>query len=85
MRAESRELRMKGYINFAFCMAINYYQLITLVEINQKVLNFSGLVTNAIVFLFLVITLGEPSLLCLKKVIVYMKRIQDNKKNKGQK
>ena len=59
-------------------MAINYYQLVTLVEISPKVLNISGLVINAIFFLFLVITLGQPSLLCLKQLLIYMKRILAN-------
>ena len=58
VRAESRELRVKGWINFAFCIAVNYYQVTTLVEVEQKVHNISGLVTNAIFFLFLAITLG---------------------------
>jgi len=47
-------------------MSVNYYQLITLFEVSEKVLNASGLVINAIFFLFLVVTLGLPSLLSLK-------------------
>ena len=33
VRAEPRELRMTGWINFTFSMLVNYYQLITLVEV----------------------------------------------------
>jgi hypothetical protein len=67
-----------GWVNFAFCMAINFYQLVTLVEVSPNVLNVSGLVVNAIFFLFLAITLGQPSLLCLKQLFVRMKRILVN-------
>jgi hypothetical protein len=59
-------------------MAINYYQLVTLVEVSPKVLNVSGLVINAIFFLFLAITFGQPSLLCLKQLFICMKRILAN-------
>ena len=82
VKAESRELRVTGWINFAFCMAMNYYQLITLVEYKQKVLNVSGLVNNAIFFFFLLITLGSPSLLCLKKLFTYLKRPSSSSKNR---
>ena len=60
-------------------MAINYYQLVTLVEVNPKVLNVSSLVVNAIFFLFLANTLGQPSLLCLKQLVIHMKRILANR------
>ena len=66
IKAQSKELKVTGWVNFAFCMAVNYYQLVTLVEVSPKVLNVSGLVINAIFFLFLVITFGPPILLCLK-------------------
>ena len=65
VRAKSIEQRFADWINFAFSMAVNYYQLVTLVEVKQKVLNFSGWGINTIFFLFMVITLGQPSLLCL--------------------
>jgi hypothetical protein len=78
IKAESTELKVTGWVNFAFCMAINYYQLVTLVEVSPNVLNVSGLVTNAIFFLFLVITFGQPSLLCLKQLLIRMKRIRAN-------
>ena len=55
-------------------MALNYYQLITLVEVRQKVLNISGLVTNAIFFLFLAIILGHPILLRFKQLFLKLKR-----------
>ena len=66
VRAESRELRVMGWVNFAFCMILNYYQLSTLVEVDPKVLNVSGLVISAIFFLFIAITFGQPNLFCLK-------------------
>jgi len=75
IKAQSIELKVTGWVNFAFCMAINYYQLVTLVEVNPKVLNVSGLVTNAIFFLFLAITFGPPSLLCIKQLFIRIKRI----------
>lgn len=75
IKAQSKELKVTGWINFAFCMAINYYQLVTLVEVSPKVLNVSGLVTNEIFFLFLAITFGQPSLLCMKQLFFRMKRI----------
>ena len=75
IKAQSTELKVTGWVNFAFCMAINYYQLVTLVEVNPKVLNVSGLVINAIFFLFLAITFGQPSLLCLKQLFIRMKQI----------
>ena len=59
-------------------MAINYYQLVTLVEVSPKILNVSGLVINAIFFLFLVMTFGQPSLLCLKQLVIHMNRILTN-------
>ena len=34
VRAESREVRVTGWINFAFCMVVNYYQMFTLVEVD---------------------------------------------------
>ena len=55
-------------------MAMNYYQLVTLVEVSPNVLNVSGLVVNAIFFLFLVITFGQPSILCLKQLFIRMKK-----------
>jgi hypothetical protein len=58
IKAQSKELKVNGWINFAFCMVINYYQLVTLVEVSPEVLNVSGLVTNEIFFLFLAITFG---------------------------
>ena len=64
--AVSRELQIAGWINYAFCMVVNYYQLVTLVEYKQNVLNASGLFIIAIIFFFLVTTLGQPSLLSLK-------------------
>jgi len=67
-----------GWVNFAFGIAINYYQLVTLVEVSPKVLNVSGLVINAIFFLFLAITLGQPSLLCLKQILIRMQRTPAN-------
>ena len=78
IKAQSTELKVTGWVNFAFCMAINYYQLVTLVEVSPKVLNVSGLVINAIFFLFLAITLGQPSLLCLKQLFIHIKRILAN-------
>ena len=62
-------------------MVVNYYQLTTLIEVEQKVLNFSGLATDAIFFLFLAITLGQPSLDCIKKLVKYIKRTRDNSEN----
>jgi hypothetical protein len=78
INAQSSELKVTGWVNFAFCMAINYYQLVTLVEVSPKVLNISGLVINAIFFLFIVITCGQPSLLCFKKLFIGIKRIIAN-------
>ena len=78
IKAQSKELKVTGWVNFAFCMAVNYYQLVTLVEVSPEVLNVSGLVTNEIFFLFLAITFGQPSLLCLKQLFVRMKRIFAN-------
>ena len=57
---------MAGWIDFAVCMAVNYYQLITMVESDQKVLNFSGWAINMIFSIFMVITLGYPSLKSIK-------------------
>ena len=67
---------MSGWINFAFCITVNYYQLTTLVEVNEKVLNVSGLVIHSIFFLFLVVTLGQPNLLCLKQLFMNLKLIR---------
>jgi hypothetical protein len=78
IKAQSPELKVTGWVNFAFCMAISYYQLVTLVEVNPKVLHISGLVMNAIFFLFLAITFGQPSLLCIKQLCIKMKRIYSN-------
>ena len=50
MRAGSKEVRVAGWIDFAICMAVNYYQLITMIESDQKVLNLSGWATNILVF-----------------------------------
>ena len=65
-------------------MIVNYYQLVTLVEANQKVLNASGLAMNQIFFVYIVIILGQPSLLCLKNLFKYFKRNRSNKKNSDQ-
>ena len=65
-------------------MAVNYYQLVTLVEADQKVLNFSGWVVNIITFIFTAITFGYPSLVCLKKLVVYIKRTYFNEENRRQ-
>ena len=46
---------MAGWINFAFSMVMNYYQLTTLVEVGEIVLNVSGLVISATFFLFVAI------------------------------
>ena len=75
VQAESIDLKVSRWINFAFCLAINYYQLVTLVEVSPKVLHVSGLVTNTVSFLFLIITFGQPSLLCLKQLVLHSKRI----------
>ena len=66
-------------------MVVNYYQLVTLVEADQKVLIFSGWVVNIITFLFMAITLGYPSLVYLKKLVVYFKRTHFNVENRSQK
>ena len=81
VRAESRELRVMGWVNFAFCMILNYYQLSTLVEVDPKVLNVSGLVISAIFFLFIAITFGQTNLFCLKLLLINMKQSQANSKN----
>ena len=73
------------WINFAFCMVVNYNQMVTLFEVNQNKLNYSGWVVNIISFIFLVITLGCPSLICLKNLVVFIKRTHFNVKNKRQK
>jgi len=65
-------------------MVVNYYQLVTLVEVNQNVLNYSGLVVNIITFIFTAITFGYPSLVCLKKLVVYIKRTYFNEENRRQ-
>ena len=70
------------WINFAFCMAVNYYQLVTLVEVSQSVINCSGWVVNIISFIYMAITLGYPSLICLKKLAVYIKRTHFNIENR---
>jgi len=59
-------------------MVVNYYQLVTLVEVNQKVLICSGWIVNIISFVFMAVTLGYPSLICLKKLVVYIKRTHFN-------
>ena len=74
MRAKSFKVRVTEWINFAFCMAVNYYQLVTLVEDNQKVLNISGWVVNIITFIFMAVTFGYPSLIYLKKLVLFIKR-----------
>ena len=33
VKAQSKQLQVMGWINFAFCILVNYYQLITLVEV----------------------------------------------------
>jgi len=55
-----------GWIDFAICMVVNYYQLTTMVESDQKVLNFSGWAINMIFFAFILTNLGYPSLKCVK-------------------
>jgi hypothetical protein len=82
VRAKSEEVRVTEWINFAFCMVVNYYQLVTLVEINQNVLIFSGWAINIISCLFIGITFGYPSLVYLKKLVVYFKRTHFNVKNR---
>jgi hypothetical protein len=74
-----------GWINFVFCITVNYYQLTTLVEVNEKVVNISGLVIHSIFFLFLLVTLGQPNLLCLKQLIMNRKRNRANEKINNQK
>ena len=71
-------VQVTDWINFAFCMVMNYYQFVTLGEINQNVSNYSGWAVNIISFIFMAITFGYPSLICLKKVIVYIKRTHFN-------
>ena len=70
VQAKSYDVRVKEWINFAFCMVVNYYQLVTLVEVNQNVLNFSGWAINIISFLFMAITFGYLGLICLKMLVV---------------
>jgi len=65
-------------------MVVNYYQLVTLVEVNQNVLNFSGWAINMISFLFMAVTFGYPSFICLKKLVVYIKRTHFNVENRRQ-
>jgi len=65
-------------------MVVNYYQLVTLVEVNQNVLNLSGWVTNKLLFIFMAITLGYPSLICLRKLVAYIKRTHFNVENRRQ-
>ena len=65
-------------------MVVNYYQLVTLVEINQKVLNVNGWVVNIISFIFMAITLGYPSLIFLKKLILFIKKTKVNMENRKQ-
>jgi len=65
-------------------MVVNYYQLLTLVEADQKVLNISGWVVNIITFIFMAMTFGYPSLVCLKKLVVYLKRTHFNVANRSQ-
>jgi hypothetical protein len=84
VRAKSLEVEAIEWINFAFCMVVNYYQLVTIVEVNQNVLNYSGLVVNIITFIFMAITFGYPSLLYLKKLVVYMKKTYFNEENRRQ-
>ena len=62
-------------------MMVNYYQLATLVEVDPKVLNVSGLVINAIFFVFIAISFGQPSLLSLKLLLINMKQSPANSKN----
>jgi hypothetical protein len=62
-------------------MALNYYQLVTLVEVEQKILNISGLATNAILFLFMVIILGQPILLRFKQLFKNLKHTYINYKD----
>jgi hypothetical protein len=66
VQAGSKEVRVAGWIDFAVCMAVNYYQLVTMVESDQKVLNFSGLGINMIFYIYMIITLGYPSLKCFR-------------------
>jgi len=65
-------------------VVVNYYQLVTLVEVNQNVLNYSGWVVNTLSFMFMAITFGCPSLICLKKLVVQIKRTYFNVQNKRQ-
>jgi len=65
-------------------MVVNYYQMVTLVEADQKVLNFSGWVVNIISFIYMAITFGYPSLVCLQKLVVYLKRTHFNEANMSQ-
>ena len=62
-------------------MALNYCQLVALVEVSSKVLNINGLITNFIFFLFLVIILGQHSLLNFKHLLSIVKRTFINYKN----
>ena len=48
----------------------------------KEEMNISGLVTNAIFFLFLVIIFWQPILLRLKQLFMHLKRSGNNKKNK---
>ena len=82
MRVKSKGVQVMEWINFALCMVVSYYQLVTLVEVNQKVLGFSGWVVNIITFIFMVITLGYPSLICLKNLVAYIKRTNYNAINR---
>ena len=82
MRAKSQEVRVTEWINFAFCMAVNFYQLVTLVEADQKVLNISGWVVNIITFIFMAVTFGYPSLIYLKKLVLFIKRTYFNAENR---
>jgi len=63
-------------------MAVNYYQLVTLVEDNQKVLNFSGWVVNIITFIFMALTFSYPGSICLKKLVVFIKRTYHKVENR---
>jgi hypothetical protein len=72
-----------GWINCAFCVFVNYYQLVTLIEDKQKVLNACGLVTVLFIFLFMVLNFGQPSLLCLKHLVRYVRRALHNQNNRG--
>ena len=58
VQAESPKARFEGWVNFAFCMAVNYYQFTTITEYKQIVINVSGWVINIVFFFYMVVMLG---------------------------